>query len=53
MQQMWTVRQQGGPNRLGLLPHQIFNGMQEEIVIRVCFSLKPMTFLKGDFVFKV
>ena len=31
----------------------MFDGMQEEIVLRVCYALHPLSCMQGDFVFKV
>jgi hypothetical protein len=30
----------------------MFNGMQEEIVVRICYVLRPLNCMGGDFIFK-
>jgi CRP-like cAMP-binding protein len=30
----------------------MFNGMQEEVVIRICYALRPLNCMEGDFIFK-
>ena len=30
----------------------MFNGMQEEAVVRICYALRPLACMEGDHIFK-